>query len=93
MKASQGNDTVEAEESYVPDDLDQARAAVRFCKELWGADVVLEGFTADYSGAFRQDPLHPEQVPYKHPEQVPYSALANFRAGVWRRWLPVQLRA
>ena len=64
LKASEGNDTVEAEEAYTPDDLDQARAAVRFSKELLGEDAVLEGFASDYSGAFRQNPLAPWQVPY-----------------------------
>jgi len=64
LKASGGNGTVDTEEAYTPDDLDQARAAVRFCKELWGEAAVLAGFTSDYSGAFRQSPLSPDQVSY-----------------------------
>ena len=38
--------------------------AVRFCKELWGQSEPLAGFTSDYSGAFRQCPISPDQIPY-----------------------------
>ena len=64
LKSSGGNFTVSSSEAYTPDDLDAARNAVRMCKELWGPDVVLAGFTSDYSGAFRQSPQAPQMVPY-----------------------------
>ena len=61
--ASGGSDTVEVDEVYSPHDLDVARAVIWFQKAWWGEDQILAGFTSDYKGAFRQSPLHPEQVP------------------------------
>ena len=64
LKASGGNDTVEAVEAYTPHDLDYVRALIRHEKDLWGDDACLSGFSSDYRGAFRQSPLHPEQIPW-----------------------------
>ena len=64
LNSSGANATVHTHEPYAPDDLDTARAAVRFCKELWGGDEPLAGFSSGYSGAFRQSPLSPAQIPY-----------------------------
>ena len=37
LTASKANDTISTTEAYVPDDLDPARSAVRFAKEVWGS--------------------------------------------------------
>ena len=73
LKRSGGNSTVETFESCMPHELDTARAFIRFERQAWGPEVELSGFTSDCSGAFRQRPLHPDQVPYMwsatwHPE-------------------------
>ena len=62
LKASGGNNTVECVEAYVPHDLDVARSVLRAASNLWGPEVQLAGFTSDYRGAFRQCPIHPDQV-------------------------------
>ena len=55
------NSTVEDYETYVPHGIEHILGLVRLLRELFGSDVNLAGYTADFKAAYRQVALSPLQ--------------------------------